>query len=89
MVKNWGTGDAPQSDRSRWLLAILIAIVGVSAVILTFCELKGLQVWELNAYHRMLRLRTPEKVDSRIVLVTISEADLRKTPWALLDKIAN
>ncbi|WP_088240419.1 CHASE2 domain-containing protein [Calothrix rhizosoleniae] len=93
LVKNKITRNVPQertySDRNNWLLAILIASVGVSAVILGARELKWLQRWELNAYDRMLRLRTPEKPNHRIVLVTINEADLRATSWPLPDKTIN
>ncbi len=74
-------------DKSK--LAIFIASVGVSAVILGIRELKWLQSWELNAYDRMLRMRTQDQPNHRIVLVTINEADLRATTWPLPDKTIN
>ncbi|MGQ9873382.1 CHASE2 domain-containing protein [Leptodesmis sp.] len=36
-----------------------------------------LQVWELAALDQLIRLRPPEPVDDRIVIVGVDEADLR------------
>ncbi|MDJ0799771.1 MAG: CHASE2 domain-containing protein [Calothrix sp. MO_167.B12] len=78
-----------QNATINLLLALLLTSVSVSAVIWGMRELKWLQRWELNAYDSMLRLRTPEKPDPRIVIVTINETDLITTKWPLPDKIIN
>ncbi|MDJ0618429.1 MAG: CHASE2 domain-containing serine/threonine-protein kinase [Calothrix sp. MO_192.B10] len=75
--------------KNKGLLALLVASVGVSAVIWGVRESKWLRRWELNAYDQMLRLRTPEKPDPRIVVVTINETDLITTTWPLPDKTIN
>ena len=94
LVKNKHGRDAPQGSRPKGdgknpLLAILIASVGITAVIWGVRELKWLESWELNAYDRMLRMRAQEQPDPRIVLVTINETDLRATKWPLPDKTIN
>ncbi|MFL9458518.1 CHASE2 domain-containing protein [Tolypothrix bouteillei VB521301_2] len=48
-----------------------------------------LQTWELKAYDQMLRLRSPEPMDSRLVLVTVTEDDVRKQKWPLSDNTLN
>jgi CHASE2 domain-containing sensor protein/tRNA A-37 threonylcarbamoyl transferase component Bud32 len=89
LVTNRGTSEPLYGDRKSWLIAILVASLGVSAVTLGVRELKWLQSWELNAYDQMLRLRPPEKPDPRIILVTASDADLEITKLPIPDQTIN
>ncbi len=72
-----------------WLQPIIIASMGVTALILGARELKWLQSWELNAYDQMLRLRGSETDDRRIFLVTITEEDLQREGWPLPNDTIN
>ncbi|GAA6615237.1 CHASE2 domain-containing serine/threonine-protein kinase [Scytonema sp. NUACC26] len=90
--------EAPQdviTDENRnktpfnWLLAILLSSVGVASLLVGIRELKLLQSVELKAYDQMLRLRSPEAIDSRLVLVTVTEDDVRKQKWPLSDSKLN
>lgn len=81
-----------------WLQTILIASVGVTVFIAGIRELRWLQPWELRVYDQMLRSR-PQKasVDAkrlvvrhrRILLVTITEADIKRVKWPLSDATIN
>jgi CHASE2 domain-containing sensor protein/tRNA A-37 threonylcarbamoyl transferase component Bud32 len=81
-----------------WLQTILIASVGVTVFIAGIRELRWLQPWELRVYDQMLRSR-PQKasVDAerlvvrhrRILLVTITEADIKRQKWPLSDATIN
>ncbi len=66
----------------------LIISLSTTAFILGISELL-LQTWELKAYDQMLRLRSPEPMDSRLVLVTVTEDDVRKQKWPLSDNTLN
>jgi CHASE2 domain-containing sensor protein len=55
------------------LLASLVATVGVLAV----RGLGWLQGWEGLAFDQLVRLRPPEALDQRLLIVTITEEDLR------------
>ncbi len=81
-----------------WLQTILIASVGVTVFIAGIRDLRWLQPWELRVYDQMLRSR-PQKasVDAerlvvrhrRILLVTITEADIKRQKWPLSDATIN
>ncbi|MDJ0737033.1 MAG: CHASE2 domain-containing serine/threonine-protein kinase [Nostocaceae cyanobacterium] len=86
LVKDKTPRDSTAKD---WLQPIIIASVGVTALILGVRELKWLQRWELNVYDQMLRLRGSEASDSRILLVTITEEDLQQQTWPLPDDTIN
>ncbi|MBD2666630.1 serine/threonine protein kinase with Chase2 sensor [Richelia sinica FACHB-800] len=73
----------------NWLSTILLTSMGVTALVWGMRELKWLQSWELSAYDMMLRSRPLEPADSRILLVTITQADLAQEPWPLSDATVN
>lgn len=86
------------ASNKGWLPSILIASVGVTVFIAGIRELRWLQPWELRVYDQMLRSR-PQKasVDAkrlvvrhrRILLVTITEADIIRQKWPLSDATIN
>lgn len=81
-----------------WLPSILIASVGVTVFIAGIRNLRWLQPWELRVYDQMLRsaaggsatLSRPQKASvRRILLVTITEADIKRQKWPLSDATIN
>ncbi|WP_414565358.1 MULTISPECIES: CHASE2 domain-containing protein [unclassified Anabaena] len=77
------------APHKNWLQVILITSLGVTALVWGVRELKWLQSGELKAYDTMLRSRPVEPLDSRILLVTITEEDLVKQKWPLSDATIN
>ncbi|WP_204368481.1 CHASE2 domain-containing protein [Neosynechococcus sphagnicola] len=51
--------------------------LSITLVILLLRQVGLLQTWELNAYDQFLRLRPAERPDSRLLVVTITEADIQ------------
>lgn len=80
----------PQDTTTKnWLQTILVTSVGVTMLILGVRHLKWLQAWELSAYDQMLQLRPPEALDPRILLVTVTEDDLKSEAISLPDNTIN
>jgi len=60
--------------------AVAVAVIGLRA-------LGFLQAWELSAFDQFLRWRPPAPIDERVVIVGISEADLRQAQqWPISDQ---
>jgi CHASE2 domain-containing sensor protein/tRNA A-37 threonylcarbamoyl transferase component Bud32 len=81
-----------------WLQTILITSVGVTVFIAGIRELRWLQPWELRVYDQMLRSAAddsatrsrPRKASvRRILLVTITQADIEREKWPLSDATIN
>ncbi|WP_442949777.1 CHASE2 domain-containing protein [Nostoc sp.] len=76
--------DSGKTSKSKsWLQIILVTSVGVTAFIWGVRELKWLQPWELRVYDQMLRSRPAQAPDRRILLVKITEDDLKREKWTL------
>lgn len=60
----------------RWLIAGLAGLIGAGAV-LGSRWLGWLQPWELQSFDQLMRLRPGEPSDNRLLLVTITEADVQ------------
>ncbi len=59
-----------------------------TASILLLLRIAGwLQPLELAAYDQFVRWRSPEAVDSRIVIIGVDEADIRQFGWPLSDAL--
>lgn len=56
----------------------LLASVVVTALVMGVRQLGWLQTWELQAFDQLLRLRPDEGADPRLLLVTVTEADVQK-----------
>jgi CHASE2 domain-containing sensor protein len=66
---------------------ILLAGVGIVGILLGIRHLGGLEWLELGIYDQMVRLRSDELPDPRILIVTITDADIRATRrWPLSDQ---
>ncbi|MCL1470413.1 CHASE2 domain-containing protein [Argonema antarcticum] len=59
--------------------AILVTSIAVTAILLGVRHLGGLQSWELAVYDEMVRLRSDPGPDSRLLVVGITEKDIRQT----------
>jgi CHASE2 domain-containing sensor protein/tRNA A-37 threonylcarbamoyl transferase component Bud32 len=73
----------------KFLSIILLSSVGVTVFVWGMRELKWLEAGELSIYDRMLRSRPQEPLDSRILLVTITQEDLTREKWPLSDQTIN
>ncbi|MEE6159936.1 CHASE2 domain-containing serine/threonine-protein kinase [Cylindrospermopsis raciborskii DSH] len=76
-------------DLHNFWSVILATSMGVTGVIWGVSEMKWLQSMELGIYDRMLRLRHREPIDRRLLLVTITEEDIKREKWPLSDQTVN
>lgn len=68
--------------------SVLISSLLVTLAIIGVRQSKGLQVFELAAYDRLVRLSVPNQPDERLLIVGISESDIQKQQhWPLSDQI--
>lgn len=82
--------DSRVTSKSKsWLQIIFVTSIGVTAFIWGVRELKWLQPWELRVYDQMLRSRPSEAPDRRILLVKITDNDLKREKWPLSDRTIN
>ncbi|WP_225912399.1 CHASE2 domain-containing protein [Nostoc flagelliforme] len=82
--------DSRETFKSKsWLQIILVTSVGVTAFIWGVRELKWLQPWELRVYDQMLRSRPSEAPDKRILLVKITDEDLKREKGTISDRRIN
>ncbi|BAY21148.1 hypothetical protein NIES2100_08970 [Calothrix sp. NIES-2100] len=71
----------------RWR-GVLITVPSVGGGLLLLRLTGALQLMEVVALDQMFRLRPPERVDSRIVLVTIDESDIKQLgQWPMSDTV--
>jgi CHASE2 domain-containing sensor protein len=70
-------GASPPKSLDRVLPKILLLSLAATICVLGIRYLGVLQSWELQTFDRLLQLRPPELPDSRILIVTITEEDLR------------
>ena len=80
--RNSGRGIAAQPNRqilpnARQLPTMLLLSVVVTGLVMGVRYLGILQNWELQAFDQILRLRPEEKPDPRLLVVTITEADIK------------
>ncbi|MEG4266587.1 CHASE2 domain-containing protein [Microcoleus sp. Pol12A4] len=69
--------QAVKSDVTTWGRGALPGVMVIVAVMMA--RLSGaLQFWELVAFDQFLRLRPPEPMDERIVIVGITEEDIQR-----------
>lgn len=74
----------PLAQKSR----VSIIALSVAGCVLLLRSVGLLQSWEWAALDQFFRLRAPEPVDERIVIVAIDEDDLRKVgQWPLPDPV--
>ena len=82
--------DSRETSKSKsWLQIIFFISIGVTAFIWGVRELKWLQPWELRVYDQMLRSRKAEAPDRRILLVKITDKDLKREKWPISDRTIN
>lgn len=81
--------DSRETSKSKWLQITFFTSVGVTAFIWGIREPGWLQPWELRVYDQMLRSRPIQAPDRRILLVKITEEDLKREKWTLSDRTIN
>ncbi|MEH1783499.1 MAG: CHASE2 domain-containing serine/threonine-protein kinase [Nostoc sp.] len=82
--------DSRETSKSKsWLQIIFVTSVGVTALIWGVRQLKWLQPWELRVYDQILRSRPAEAPDRRILLVKITDEDLKREKWTLSHRTIN
>lgn len=71
----------------RWR-GVLITVPSIGGGLLLLRLTGALQFMEVVALDQMFRLRPPERIDSRIVLVTIDESDIKQLgKWPMSDAV--
>ncbi|AVH69933.1 CHASE2 domain-containing protein [Nostoc sp. 'Lobaria pulmonaria (5183) cyanobiont'] len=82
--------DSRETSKSKsWMQIIFVTSIGVTAFIWGVRELKWLQPWELRVYDQMLRSRPAQAPDRRILLVKITDEDLKREKWPISDRTIN
>jgi CHASE2 domain-containing sensor protein len=67
---------------------VLMTSAGVTGAIILLRLIGILQASELAALDQLFRLRPPEPIDDRIVIVEINEQDLKQVgQWPIPDKV--
>ncbi len=67
---------------------LAIAIISVTAIFLGLRQLGKWQYWELLAFDQMLKWRTDTAIDERLLVVAITEEDIRRQQqWPVSDRI--
>lgn len=68
--------------------SVFVSASAIAGLVITLRMLGWLQLLEWNAFDLLVRWRPPEPPDSRVVVVTITEADLRQIgQWPISDAI--
>ncbi len=77
----WGQGTTRRILSSRRILSFVFnATVIVTALVIGVRSLGMLQSWELQAFDGLMRSRPNEGLDQRILVVTVTEADVQAQP---------
>jgi len=66
----------PKLSWQQSLRRVALASVVATSLVLGVRSLGLLQTYELKAFDRLLRLRPPESIDDRFLIVTVGEADI-------------
>ena len=59
------------------LLAAIVGSVAVAALTTGIRQFEVMQTWELKAFDHLMQLRPPEPADPRLLIVTVTEADVQ------------
>ncbi|MEL7035619.1 MAG: CHASE2 domain-containing protein [Cyanobacteria bacterium J06592_8] len=70
----------PQPLRWRGLQKVLFSAITVTGLVWGVRSLGGLQTWELKAYDHLMQMQPSLGQDERLLLVTITENDVRSQP---------
>ncbi|MCG8368422.1 MAG: CHASE2 domain-containing protein [Pseudanabaenales cyanobacterium] len=70
------TRNLPLTPLQRFQTVLTASLV-VTAMVLGVRQLGGLQQWELQTFDQLIRLRPAEKLDPRLVIVSVTETDVQ------------
>ncbi len=79
-----------QNSLPSWAISFapgFAASVVITLIVWIVQQLGSLQPLELRIFDLLVRLQPPQKLDSRLLIVTITEADLKKQGWPLSDQV--
>lgn len=67
---------------------ILLTSLLIAGLVIGVRQVGGIQAWELLAYDQMMRLRPERKLDPRMLIVAITEEDIRaQNRWPISDAV--
>ncbi|OUL18809.1 CHASE2 domain-containing protein [Nostoc sp. 106C] len=78
LEKQLNQQNYPQNALPFWQVAV--TSLAITCIIIGIRTLGFLQAWELQAYDQLMRSRPDEGRDPRLLLVTITEADVQSQP---------
>lgn len=86
LVKAWRT---QRRTVSAWLRhPVFVTGIVITAVVLGVRQIGGTQPWELLTLDQMLRLRADQTEDPRLLIVAITEADIKaQNRWPISDAV--
>ena len=74
-------GGFPQKQKISVIKKVvqtsLIASFTISSLVLGMRMLGFLEAWELNSYDQLIKRRSPEQIDPRLLIITITEKDIQ------------
>lgn len=83
ILSNWRRRDV---GTPIGVISVLIISIGVTSSLLVLRQIGKLEPLELGAYDREIRSRPAEKIDTRILVVAVTEDDIRQlNQWPLSD----
>ncbi|MHC5861382.1 CHASE2 domain-containing protein [Nostoc sp.] len=85
----WLQEHLPVPLKALTVQMVLLTSVVVALLTLGMRQLRVLQPWEFRLYDQMLRSRSIEEPDKRILLVKITDEDLRREKWTLSGRTIN
>ena len=74
----------PSLPKRQWRTVVL-ASTAVTCLAMGMRSLGGLEFWELQAYDHLMRLRSPELIDDRILVVEVTKEDVAQYQYPLED----
>ncbi|HEY9860294.1 MAG TPA: adenylate/guanylate cyclase domain-containing protein [Candidatus Obscuribacterales bacterium] len=82
----------PRALRIEWsdlpgVPVVAIASFAITGLVLGVRQVGGLQALELTAFDHMVRLRPQAKPDPRLLVVAITERDVRQQRWPIPDHV--
>lgn len=85
------TGLIRKSRRITGILVkhpIVLTTLLITGLVIGVRQVGGLEPWELLTYDQMVRLKADEATDSRLLLITITEEDIRlQNRWPMSDAV--
>ncbi|HEY9848562.1 MAG TPA: adenylate/guanylate cyclase domain-containing protein [Leptolyngbyaceae cyanobacterium] len=79
-------GMVAHFPNSKGLISCTISTLTITGSLLGVRYLGVIESWELTAYDQMVRFVQNKRLDSRMLVVAITEADIRSQRWPISDR---